>query len=333
MRKSRHSRLVDKSLSAAVAAIEVYNKPDFRYREESFCILMLNAWELLLKARILLENHGDAKSIEVWEYYTTKGGGKSKRKRPTTSRSANIKTIGIERAIGLVRSYALNSLDERCAGNLALLMEIRDTAVHFLHDDLGLSARVLDVGMAALQNYVRSLTDWFNVSLEHMNFYLMPLAFQTPAAVVESLASAARPVSVSRLLSHIAEQEKAAPAERDDPYVVTMRVMVKFSRSALIDAEIVKIVKDGEGALAITLTEEDMRERFPWSYDELTKRLRARYSDFKANQAYHDIRQPLEENPMYCHERHLNPDNPEGALKRFYSPNIMAKFDEHYEKS
>lgn len=332
MPKSRHSRLVDKSLSAAVAAIEVYNKPSFRYREESFCILMLNAWELLLKARILRENHGELKSIEVWDHYIVQGGGRSKRKRPVTSRSGNRKTIGIERAIGLVRSYAQSSVDERCVNNLILLLEIRDTAVHFLHDDLGLSARVLDVGMAALQNYVRSLSDWFDVSLDHMNFYLMPLAFQTPAAVVESLASPARPAAVSRLLSHIAEQEKAAPAHKDDPYVVTMRVMVKFSRSVLGDAEVFKIVKDGEGALAITLTEEDIRERFPWNYDELTKRLRGRYSNFKANQAYHHIRQPLEEDPMFCHERHLNPDNPEGALKRFYSPNVIAKFDAHYQK-
>jgi hypothetical protein len=333
MSKSRHSRLVEKSLCAAIAAIEIYNKPDFRYREESFCILMLNAWELLLKARILVENQGAAKSIEIWEHYTTKAGTKSKRKRPATSRSGNIKTIGIDRAIGLVRSYGANSLDERCTTNLALLMEIRDTAVHFLHDDLGLSARVLDVGMAALQNYVRSLSDWFDVSIDHMNFYLMPLAFQTPGAVVESLASSTRHTSVSRLLTHIAEQERAAPSEKDDPYAVTMRVTVKFSRSTGNDAEIVKIVKDGEGALAITLTEEDMRERFPWSYDELTKRLRARYANFKANQAYHEIRKPLEEDPMFCHERHLNPDNPQGALKRFYSPNIMAKFDDHYEMS
>lgn len=332
MSKSRSNRLVDKSLSAAVAAIEVYNKPDFRYREESFCILMLNAWELLLKARILAENQGVSKSIEIWDHYTTKAGQKSKRKRPTKSRSGNTKTISIDRAIGLVRSYAVNSLDERCAGNLALLMEIRDTAVHFLHDDLGLSAKVLEVGMGALKNYARSLTDWFDVSLDHMNFYLMPLAFQTPGAVVESLASSARHASVSRLLTHIAEEERV-PSEKDDSYVVSMRVLVKFSRVTDNDAEIVRIVKDEEGALAIALTEEDMRERFPWSYDELTKRLRARYADFKANQAYHDIRKPLEDSPMFCHERHLNPDNPDGALKRYYSPNIISKFDDHYERT
>ncbi|HYE27582.1 MAG TPA: DUF3644 domain-containing protein [Allosphingosinicella sp.] len=325
--------MVEKSISAAVAAIEVYNKPDFRYREESFCILMLNAWELLLKARILVENGGDLKSIEIWEKYLTKSGKKSERKRAAKSRSGNIKTVGIERAIGLVKSYAAKSMGERCAQNLTLLIEIRDTAIHFHHDDLGLSARVLDVGMAAIQNYMRSLSDWFDITLEHMNFYLMPLAFQTPAAVVESLSSTARPASVSRLLKHIADQEAAAPAESNDPYTVTMRVTLKFSRSAADDAGIVKIVKGGEGVLAITLTEEDMRERFPWSYEELTHHLRQRYSNFKANQGYHDIRKPLEDDPSFCHERYLNPDNPKGGLKRFYNPNILAKFDEHYEKS
>ena len=45
----KYKSLLDKSLAAAVSAIEVYNKPDFKYREETFAILMVNAWELLLK--------------------------------------------------------------------------------------------------------------------------------------------------------------------------------------------------------------------------------------------------------------------------------------------
>ena len=34
-----------------IAAIEVYNKPDFLYRGETFSILAINSWELLLKAK------------------------------------------------------------------------------------------------------------------------------------------------------------------------------------------------------------------------------------------------------------------------------------------
>jgi hypothetical protein len=47
--------LVEKSLQAALAAIEIYNKPDFRYREETFAILMCTSWELLLKAKTMAE--------------------------------------------------------------------------------------------------------------------------------------------------------------------------------------------------------------------------------------------------------------------------------------
>ena len=42
---------------AMLAAVEIYNKTVFEYREETFCVLMSNAWEVLLKAEIL--RHAD----------------------------------------------------------------------------------------------------------------------------------------------------------------------------------------------------------------------------------------------------------------------------------
>ena len=48
--------LLDKPIASMLSAIEVYNKPNFQYREETFAILAVNAWELLLKAIILRQN-------------------------------------------------------------------------------------------------------------------------------------------------------------------------------------------------------------------------------------------------------------------------------------
>ncbi|MDX2282984.1 MAG: hypothetical protein NW241_02435 [Bacteroidia bacterium] len=45
MRKARSQHLLEKSIHAAVSAIEIYNKPDFKYREESFPVFMVNAWK------------------------------------------------------------------------------------------------------------------------------------------------------------------------------------------------------------------------------------------------------------------------------------------------
>jgi hypothetical protein len=61
------SSLAQKSVQAAVAAIEIYNKPDFSYREEAFSLLMSNAWELLLKAKWLLDHKEDVSSLHETE--------------------------------------------------------------------------------------------------------------------------------------------------------------------------------------------------------------------------------------------------------------------------
>ena len=45
-----------------ISAIEIYNKPDFKYREETFAILAINSWELLLKEKWLKENNNKVRS-------------------------------------------------------------------------------------------------------------------------------------------------------------------------------------------------------------------------------------------------------------------------------
>jgi len=83
-------------------------------------------------------------------------------------------------------------------------------------------------------------------------------------------------------------------------------------------------------AVPVVLSEEDIRDKYPWDYNILTTRLRKRYSDFKANQKYHGIRKPLEANDRYCRKRYLDPANKAGIGKWFYSPNIVREFDPHY---
>src|SRR5689334_10407400 len=117
MPQPRHVALVDKAVDACLAAMEIYNKPDFRYREEAFSILMLNAWELLLKARVIQENKGDHKAIEVWEPRTTKQGTPSQRVYAKRNRSGNVMTIDIRRAADLVKNYAARNVDDRCVAN------------------------------------------------------------------------------------------------------------------------------------------------------------------------------------------------------------------------
>ena len=61
--KARSRFLCEHSLGMALSAIEIYNKPDFKEREQVFVVLIVAAWETLLKARILQQNRNKLASI------------------------------------------------------------------------------------------------------------------------------------------------------------------------------------------------------------------------------------------------------------------------------
>lgn len=331
MRPSRSKALIEKSIAACIAAIEIYNKPNFQYREETFSILMLNAWELLLKARIIQHNQGDIRSIEEREYRNKKDGSKKKYSQRKLNRSGNPMTIQLERAINLVLSYSDNTLDNACRENLRLLQEIRDNSVHFINLSPGLSTRILEVGSAALRNFAVASEKWFNVDLSRYNFYLMPVSFYSPEEVLESLSNAKNSKIVQRLLDSISNAERQNPFKESNQYNVTLQIQVKFSRTGKDGVPKVRIAHDDPEATPIVLSEEDIRANYPWTYAELTKRLALRYKDFSQNNRYHSIRKNLEKIQKFCKIRYLDPNSPSsGTKKKFYNPNILSEFDKHY---
>lgn len=52
--------LLKRSLDAFILSLEVYNRPSLGNRVEAFCILSVNAWELLLKAELIKSSGMDA---------------------------------------------------------------------------------------------------------------------------------------------------------------------------------------------------------------------------------------------------------------------------------
>lgn len=326
MRRPRHMALVDKAIDACIAAIEVYNKPDFRYREEAFSILMFNAWELLPKARVLKENKGEARSIEILEPVKKKDGTNSKRMKQKVNRCKTAMTIDAMRAAVLVREYVADNIDDACIDNLTLLAEVRDSCIHLALVGPGLGKRIQEVGSASLRNFVRAAETWFKCDLSRFNFFLMPLAFHDPAQTVVSLIKENRPAA-TKLLEYIAQTEKKYVGQPAGAFNVTLQIELKFHRTAHPEAIPVRQAPDG---IPVTLSEADVRHRWPWDYETLSAKLRERYSDFSQNQQYHTLRKPLEKDLRYCHVRLLDPDKPRSGSKRFYNPNIVSEFDKHY---
>ncbi|MCM7590349.1 DUF3644 domain-containing protein [Enterobacter chuandaensis] len=99
--------LLKRSLDAFILSLEIYNRPSLDNRIEAFCILSVNAWELLLKAELI-------KSCGL-----------------TTVFNKNGYSISISEAI----NKRLHQTDP-VKKNLDVLIELRDGAIHLLLPEL-----------------------------------------------------------------------------------------------------------------------------------------------------------------------------------------------------
>lgn len=326
--RSRARSMLDKSIAAMLSAIEIYNKPDFNYREETFSVLCINAWELLLKAKVLQLARNQVTSLYVWEYRQLKSGQKSKKKYIKNNRAGNPMSVSLFEAHRIITEDYGVKVNKAVKTNITALTEIRDNSIHFINDDLSLSIKVQEIGTASLQNYLHLVQEWFGPVLDKYNFYLMPMAFFRS---FDSVNGETLNASEKNLLQYINGIEKEYDNEALSDYNLSLRIDVNFKKVKSGSGIPIQLTNDAK-APVVRLAEEEIMDKYPWDYDVLTTRLQKRYSDFKANGKYHSIRKSLEDNEKYCHKRLYNPSNPNSGSKVFFNPNILKEFDNHYTK-
>jgi len=134
-------QLVEKSVDAYVLALETINRLSIKYRVESFTHLICNAWELLLKAK-LVDESGSRAAI----YYRKPI---SEPKRTLSLRDALAKVI-------------VNDKDP-VRRNLEKVADLRDSATHFVITEV--PQDVLLLFQACVINYHKKLNEWFALSL------------------------------------------------------------------------------------------------------------------------------------------------------------------------
>ena len=310
-----------------MAAIEIYNKPDFQYREETFAILALNAWELLLKAKLVGENSNDVRCLYAYKRRKTLAGQPSKKLYLRKNRAGNVHTIGLGRVIAELENKTPVRLSSAVKKNIDALIEIRDNAIHYVNASPQLAKQVLEIGTASVKNFVELAKAWFAHDLSNYNLYLMPIGF---VGTLQATALAWSP-DEKNLVRYLAALVRDAEEAGGTDFHVSLAVNLSFTRSSK-DAAAIVAVTDDPNAPQVQLTEEDIRKAYPWDYANLTCRLKERYIDFKTNHKYHRIRMPLMEDRRFVKSRYLDPGNPKSAKKDFYNPNIVREFDRHYTR-
>jgi Protein of unknown function (DUF3644)/EC042_2821-lke REase len=254
--KTVSGRLLENSIAAALSAIEIYNKPDFKYREQVFSILIVNAWELLLKAKLVADSGENLESL-----YVFKDDG-----YPKLNRTGQPLTVEI---LGAVKKL---NLDPAIVGNLEGMIGARDTVVH-LYASESLSYLVYTLGAAALQNYQKLVRHSFGRSLLEYNFYILPLAFAYNFKTLAAIECDKEPEAVAALLKSVTAAQETI--ESDDFHLVCeiateLRSAKKFVAET---ADVSVVVAPGGNNKVVYLTQ-PLTDRYPLSYYELIAKVK-----------------------------------------------------------
>lgn len=319
MAKSKYSLLLEKSIQAVLSAIELYNKPIFSYREESFAILMVNAWELLLKAKRLKENNGKLTCLYIPTSTKTKTGKPRQRQLYKPTKSGNFATIGVSLLV------EQEIIDKNLKLQLETLIEIRDNAIHFMNSSKYFEKQLLEVAVATLKSYKTVVHEWFNESLDKYDLFLIPIAFNIPQTFnTENLLSETE--SHKKLLDFIAKQRLKGDSTSEHDIALVIDVKINRADKGL------QVRFDKTGAPVFQDTEEVFKNKYPLDYQTLLSQLQVRYTDFVQNKAFHKFKKEICTHPEFSGERYLDYEKMSGTKKTYYSSNIFKEFDKHYTK-
>lgn len=318
-----YQSLLDKSISSMLSAIEIYNKPDFKYREETFSILAINSWELLLKAILLQKSGYRMTSIYQQEFKIKKDGTKSKVLKTKVNRSGNATTIGLPETI-LRLSRKGVSLNKNLIASIRSLIELRDNAIHF-HNTDDISKEIQELGFATIKNYMSIIKQWdLRIDLSQYNFYLMPLAYVDSKIESDAILTE----EVKNYLNYL--KGKVTQADDDDKeFDVAIGIDISFKKANAIESIPMRFDENGVG---VHLSEEDVRKKFPYVYKDITTKAKTRYSNFKQGPSFNSIMKRIKTNNKLCHVRLLDPKNPKSSKKPFYSTNVWIELDNYYKK-
>lgn len=168
-RSGLKGQLIEKSVDAYVLALETINRLSIKYRIESFAHLVCNAWELLLKARIV-DTQGSREAI----YYKL-------------SRTEPKRTVSLRDAL----SKVVQNGNDPLRRNLEMIAELRDESMHFVISEV--PQDVLQLFQACVLNYHRKLTEWFGISLsDRISVGMMTIVYDLSPGMIDRTSPAAK---------------------------------------------------------------------------------------------------------------------------------------------
>jgi hypothetical protein len=290
-----------------VGAIEIYNKPRFDYRDEVFVLLLVNAWELLLKSIV---SKGDKSIYE-----------KKRRNQPYRTLSC---PAALDRAVssGLWPSSIQSRAVEE---NLDLLIVYRDNAVHF-YNAVGFGVIIYSLAQTGIVNYRDVLRVVFGQELaDEINWQLMPLGISPPVDPVSYLGGTRPGGRQNAAVDEYLQANLRATKELEFEGIDTGRLLTLFdvslqSTKKIEKADIVVGVGGGGGAAPVLVTRKmDPNVTHPYRQKEVIGKLASTHGGKITTHVFQAIiwRHQCKTNDAMCWQ-----DTSSGLVK--WSPEVIT---------
>jgi len=328
-RKMVQANLIKNSISAYYAAVEIHNKPNISYRYETVTLLIINAWELALKAFV-------RKYIKGKSIYTKDGH-----------------TISVDKALGDVNEF-INAqkkgkfLAIKC--NIEEIETYRNNVTHFYCDKLEPYVFML-VAKSAL-NYVEFMKEYFSRDIMMDDgLFIMPLGFKLPFRPEEFLsknvAKYAASVEAQEFIDSIVDVIKKLDAEGVDDSIVLgfdlyFENIKKVNNKSIIaaisnkeEADVVfgkttayRFSKDSNNI--VNMNDEEFRSIWKYSHADLLAWCRSNIEGFKQDKIFNAAKKSVLNNENYVYERKLDSTNPKSSSMKFYTQEGLEAIKRYY---
>jgi hypothetical protein len=240
-----YEKLIGRSLDAFTLALEVYNRPSMKNRVEAFTIMMVNAWELLLKAEVL--------KVEGYEkiFYED------------------------DRSISVTDAMKRRLQDkDPVRKNLETLIDLRDQAIHLLIPEL--QSQLSRLFQSTVLNYqTRYKNEMGNAPLAGQSVGMLSLVLDGPQpeiALIKKQYGKHTANSVSKFISRFDKTAKEVDSNEFSIPIDYRLALVKREDESDLS---LSVGDEGEGAIIITKTKDPELThpyRMKEALDEINKR-------------------------------------------------------------
>ena len=250
-------RLLNKSIEAFILGMEIYNKPTIKYRIEGFSFFIVNAWELMLKSKLV----NDGISI----YY----------------KNNSSRTLSVSDVISKIYS----DKHTRIRLNLEKIIELRNISTHYITEDY--EVKYAPLFQACVLNFINEIKRFHSVEMVEyiaQNFLMLSASYEPltneqikikyPPEIAEKFILQANDVDV---LSKEYNSDKFAIGVRQNFYITRNRSDSDFT---------VRLDKQAKGSIAIVKEMKDPSNTHPYSFNSVIIAVSERLSRQKLKLSY-----------------------------------------------